>query len=323
MRAVDGEELARRRLRVGAVGKAARLGRGPDRDRGCNQRGLLHGVQGEPESRRVRERLDAELHRDRRRCRRRPELSGRCKCRWVPRRSRRRLADLPDRARSPSRHDRRRGSPDRGTRHRGTRSRQRPGSGARARCHGFEAAAPGSPGDTGCPGPGGDPGPDRGRGSRRGRQRNQRNRPEQTTQPLAATAARAKPTARPRFGAPMGSNGVPARTCRLARHTEGVAEPEDTPARPRIRRRTGAPTGRRGPGALRPTVRRAHQGDALLGDARPDGDHREARRDLPGRWSPGHLDLPAADIRRADDADRAGVRGPRRSSTGRPRGLRR
>ena len=50
-------------------------------------------------------------------------------------------------------------------------------------------------------------------------------------------------------------------------------------------------------------------GDALLGDARPDGGHRAARGDLAGRRAARHLDLPAADLRRADDPDRPGVGG--------------
>ena len=62
---------------------------------------------------------------------------------------------------------------------------------------------------------------------------------------------------------------------------------------------------------------------ALLGDARPDGDHGAARGDLARRRPPRHLDLPARELRRADDADRAGVGAPRRSSTGRPRASRR
>ena len=63
------------------------------------------------------------------------------------------------------------------------------------------------------------------------------------------------------------------------------------------------------PRALRRPVRRADQGDALLGDARPDGDHRAAGGDLARRRPAGHLDLPAAELRRADDADRPGVGG--------------
>ena len=47
------------------------------------------------------------------------------------------------------------------------------------------------------------------------------------------------------------------------------------------------------PGALRGPVREADAGDALLRNARPDGDHRAARGDLARRWPARHLDLPA------------------------------
>ena len=49
------------------------------------------------------------------------------------------------------------------------------------------------------------------------------------------------------------------------------------------------------PGALRRPVRAAHPGHALLGDARPDGDHGAARGDLARRRPGRHLDLPARD----------------------------
>ena len=74
--------------------------------------------------------------------------------------------------------------------------------------------------------------------------------------------------------------------------------------------------------ALRGAVRRADAGHALLGDARPDGDHRAARGDLARRRPAGHLDLPARELRRADDADRAGVLG-RGAPVRADRGLRR
>ena len=48
------------------------------------------------------------------------------------------------------------------------------------------------------------------------------------------------------------------------------------------------------PRALRRPLRRADRGDALLGDARPDGDHRAAGGDLARRRPARHLDLPAA-----------------------------
>ena len=76
------------------------------------------------------------------------------------------------------------------------------------------------------------------------------------------------------------------------------------------------------PRALRRPLRRADHGDALLGDARPDGDHRPAGSHLAGRRPAGHLDLPAQELRRADDPDRPGVR--RRGAPVRAdRGLRR
>ena len=53
----------------------------------------------------------------------------------------------------------------------------------------------------------------------------------------------------------------------------------------------------------------ADQGDALERDARPDGDHRATGGDLARRRTPRHLDLPARELRRADDADRAGELG--------------
>src|SRR3954447_13272019 len=59
------------------------------------------------------------------------------------------------------------------------------------------------------------------------------------------------------------------------------------------------------PGALRGSLRPPHPGDALLGDARPDGDHRAARGDLAGGRPARHLDLPGGELRRPDDADRA------------------
>ena len=49
------------------------------------------------------------------------------------------------------------------------------------------------------------------------------------------------------------------------------------------------------PGALRRPLRRADPGDALLGDAGPDGGHRAARGDLARRRPARHLDLPAAE----------------------------
>ena len=58
------------------------------------------------------------------------------------------------------------------------------------------------------------------------------------------------------------------------------------------------------PRALRRALRRADHGDALLGDARPDGGDRAAGSDLAGRRPARHLDLPAREPRRADEQDR-------------------
>ena len=80
--------------------------------------------------------------------------------------------------------------------------------------------------------------------------------------------------------------------------------------------RTGSPPARPHdlprPRALRGPVRQAHAGDALVGDAGPDGDHGAARGHLAGRRPARHFHLPARELRRADDADRARVlrRGP-------------
>ena len=49
------------------------------------------------------------------------------------------------------------------------------------------------------------------------------------------------------------------------------------------------------PRALRRAVRRAHARHEVLGDARPDGDHRAPRGHLAGRRPARHVDLPARD----------------------------
>src|SRR4051794_10319890 len=59
--------------------------------------------------------------------------------------------------------------------------------------------------------------------------------------------------------------------------------------------------------ALRGPLRPSHAGDALLRDARSDGDHGPAGGDLARRRPPGHVDLPVRALRGADDADRARV----------------
>ena len=87
------------------------------------------------------------------------------------------------------------------------------------------------------------------------------------------------------------------------RHTSGMAEvPEPT-----HRRRSHA--GTRDLERYAGLFAERTGSDALLGDARPDGDHRAAGSDLPRRRPARHLDLPAAELRRADDPDRPGVGG--------------
>ena len=109
------------------------------------------------------------------------------------------------------------------------------------------------------------------------------------------------------------------------RHTAADGRPERQPELPGRSRGAPAPArphDRPRPRALLGPVRRAHPGDAIERDARPDGDHRPPRGDLARRRPPRHLDLPPRELRRADDADRAGERG--RGAPVRPdRGLRR
>ena len=102
-----------------------------------------------------------------------------------------------------------------------------------------------------------------------------------------------------------------------ARSGASERAPGATPPRP-----TAAPTQRARPRPLRGPVRAADPGHALVGDARPDGDHRAARGDLARRRAARHLELPARDLRRADDEDRAGVVG-RGAPVRADRGLRR
>ena len=54
------------------------------------------------------------------------------------------------------------------------------------------------------------------------------------------------------------------------------------------------------PRALRGAVRLAHRGHEVLGDARPDGDHRAPRGDLARRRPARHVDVPGRVARRAD-----------------------
>ena len=64
---------------------------------------------------------------------------------------------------------------------------------------------------------------------------------------------------------------------------------------------------------------RAHAGDDVLGDARPDGRHRAARGHLARRRPAGHDDVPGRGLRGADGARGRRPSRARRSSTGRPR----
>ena len=82
------------------------------------------------------------------------------------------------------------------------------------------------------------------------------------------------------------------------RHTSPMPEPQD---RPSERAGTAPPAHRRAHQTARDLERyaglfaRAHARDALVRDARPDGDHRPARGDLARGRTARHVDLPAGD----------------------------
>ena len=79
------------------------------------------------------------------------------------------------------------------------------------------------------------------------------------------------------------------------------ARPEPSPAGRASSHTDRGAVDRSGHRALRGAVRAAHEGHALLGDARPDGADRARRRDLARRRPARHLDLPARLVRRADE----------------------
>ena len=314
--AVDGEEERRRRAHVGAVGEGAGLGGAADRDRRGDRSRVLERVEGDPEGGGVGERLDPELD----------QVGGvvgvgrvgRVGVGAVGEREGvvpgARIARVATTRRG--RRGRRRGSPGRGTRPGGRRSRRRSGSASRARCRRSRAAAPWPAGGRGCRGRAAGAGPgtaSRLRRPRRGPQRDRRQASEHHAGPdphpeHAPHCIRGGAASWPGLRA---ATLRPSRAGRL-RHTwpdaRAAGLPDPARAAPPPRPPPRPPDGAR-PGALRGPVRAAHPGHALLGDARPDGDHGAARGDLARRRPGRHLDLPARDLRRPDDPDRPGVVG--------------
>ena len=140
--------------------------------------------------------------------------------------------------------------------------------------------------------------------------------------PRSAVGEAARP------GAPGGRAGCPA----AAAESEALADVEEevhraVPWRRMTiddRTRAGPRPSPRGPrarpGALRRAVRRPHARHEVLGDARPDGDHRAPRGHLAGRRPARHVDVPARVAGRAALAHRRRRLGRARCSTRRPRG---